>query len=169
MAGDGVWCTSSKRGIVGTVPSARLAGMAVPVDVTIDCREPEKLARFWRALLGYVDRPVPPGYPSWEDYDRAAGVPETELDAGSAAIDPAGRGPRLFFQRVPEPKQAKNRVHLDVHVSDGLASPAAVAEKVRAEVARAQRLGATAIRTNTDPQDYYVVLVDPEGNEFCLT
>jgi len=143
--------------------------MAIPIDVTIDCREPERLARFWRQLLGYVDRPVPAGYPSWEDYDRAAGVPESELDAGSAAIDPAGRGPRLFFQRVPEPKQAKNRVHLDVHVSDGHADPAAVRAKVQAEAARAEGLGATVIRTNTDEEDYFVVMVDPEGNEFCLT
>ena len=143
--------------------------MAIPIDVTIDCREPERLARFWRALLGYVDRPVPVGYASWEEYDRAAGVPESELDAGSAAIDPDGRGPRLFFQRVPEPKQVKNRVHLDVHVSDGERSPQAVAAKVQAEAARARRLGATIIGTNTDDEDYFVVLVDPEGNEFCLT
>ena len=143
--------------------------MAVPIDVTIDCREPEKLARFWRALLGYVDRPVPTGYSSWEEYDRAAGVPESELDAGSAAVDPDGIGPRLFFQRVPEPKQAKNRVHLDVHVSHGLDDPSAVAAKVQREAARAQQLGATVIRTNDDPWDFFVVLVDPEGNEFCLT
>ena len=143
--------------------------MAIPIDVTIDCREPERLARFWRALLGYVDRPVPVGYASWEEYDRAAGVPESELDGGSAAIDPDGKGPRLFFQRVPEPKQVKNRVHLDVHVSDGERSPQAVAAKVQAEAARAQRLGATVIGTNTDDVDYFVVLVDPEGNEFCLT
>jgi len=146
-----------------------MVSVAIPLDVTIDCREPERLAKFWRALLGYVDRPVPSGYSSWEEYDRAAGVPETELDAGSAAIDPAGRGPRLFFQRVPEPKQAKNRVHLDVHVSDGVQDPRQVAATVQAAVTRAQRLGATVIRTNTDEEDYFVVLVDPEGNEFCLT
>jgi hypothetical protein len=142
--------------------------MALGVDVTIDCQNPEKLARFWRELLGYVDRPVPAGYPSWEVYDRAHGVPDADLDAGSAAIDPAGRGPRLFFQRVPEPKQAKNRLHLDVHVSAGLEGLAA-ASAIRAGAARAERLGATAIRTNTDDEDYFVVLVDPEGNEFCLT
>ena len=112
---------------------------------------------------------MPPGYTSWADYDRAAGVPEAELDAGSAAVDPDGRGPRLFFQRVPEPKQAKNRVHLDVHVSDGQKGAKAVAAKVQVESARAQRLGATVIRTNADDEDYFVVLVDPEGNEFCLT
>jgi hypothetical protein len=142
--------------------------MAIPIDVTIDCREPERLARFWRGLLGYVDRPVPAGYASWEEHDRAAGVPESELDAGSAAIDPDGRGPRLFFQRVPEPKQAKNRVHLDLHVSDGQRDASAVRAKVDAEAARATRLGATVIRANADPEDYFVVLVDPEGNEFCL-
>lgn len=138
------------------------------IDVTIDCRNPEKLAIFWRELLGYVDRPVPSGYRSWEHYDRTHGVPEGELDAGSAAIDPTGRGPRLFFQRVPEPKQAKNRIHLDLHVSAGRDGPAAIAA-IRTAVRQAERLGATVIRTNLDDDDYFVVLVDPEGNEFCLT
>jgi hypothetical protein len=143
--------------------------MAVAINVTIDCREPERLAQFWRALLGYVDRPVPAGYASWEEHDRAAGVPESDLDAGSAAEDPEGRGPRLFFQRVPEPKTTKNRVHLDVDVSAGARTPAAVAAKVQAEAARAEELGAIIVRTNDDDKDYFVVLVDPEGNEFCLT
>jgi catechol 2,3-dioxygenase-like lactoylglutathione lyase family enzyme len=143
--------------------------MAIPIDVTIDCREPERLARFWRELLGYVDRPVPAGYASWEEYDTAAGVLETELDAGSAAVDPAGRGPRLFFQRVPEPKVAKNRLHLDVHVSDGQPDQAAARKAVQEHAKRAEGLGATVIRTNPDEEDFYMVLVDPEGNEFCLT
>jgi Glyoxalase-like domain len=142
--------------------------MAVRIDVTIDCVKPELLARFWRAMLGYVDRPVPDGYPSWEDYDRAHGVPEEQLDAGSAALDPDGRGPRLFFQRVPERKQVKNRVHLDVHVSADLDGSTA-RSKIQTEARRAETLGAKLLRINDDDEDYFVVMRDPEGNEFCLT
>ena len=142
--------------------------MAAEINVTIDCREPEQLARFWRALLGYVDRPVPNGYASWEEFDRVHGVPEDQLYAGSVAIDPAGHGPQLFFQRVPEPKQVKNRVHLDVHVSAGLEQPAARG-KMHAEARRAAELGAVLVRVNEDDEDYFIVMRDPEGNEFCVT
>jgi hypothetical protein len=142
--------------------------MAVRIDLTIDCAEPERLARFWRAMLGYIDRPVPDGYASWEDYDRQHGVPEDQLDGGSAALDPDGAGPRLFFQRVPEGKQVKNRVHLDVHVSAGLDGGAA-RERIHTEAHRAQALGARQLRINDDDEDYFIVMQDPEGNEFCLT
>jgi hypothetical protein len=142
--------------------------MALRIDITIDCAEPELLARFWRAVLGYIDRPAPDGYSSWEEYDRAHGVAEDQLDAGSAALDPDGNGPRLFFQRVPEPKQTKNRVHLDVHVSAGL-DGAAARGKIHTEAHRAEALGANLLHVNDDDEDYFIVMQDPEGNEFCLT
>src|SRR6266508_4002494 len=94
--------------------------MSIGFGVTFDCRDPERLAQFWRAPLGYEDLPVPEGFSSWEAYDRAEGVPEDELDARSGAFDPEGVGARLYFQRVPEPKTVKNRLHLDIAVGAGL-------------------------------------------------
>jgi hypothetical protein len=142
--------------------------MAIGFGVTFDCREPERLAEFWRALLGYEDLPVPEGFSSWEEHDRAEGVPESELDARSAAFDPERIGARLFFQRVPEPKTVKNRLHLDVAVGAGLHGDEHRA-RLDVERTRAERLGATFLRPSEDPDDYYLVMLDPEGNEFCLT
>ncbi len=87
------------------------------VQVTFDCAEPVRVARFWCEVLGYV-LATPEGFESWDDFDRSQ-LPE---DQGSwcAGMDPSGLSPRLFFQRVPEPKCVKNRLHLDVRVATGL-------------------------------------------------
>lgn len=86
--------------------------------VTFDCAEPERLARFWCEVLGYVVPPPPEGFATWDQYQRSR--PPEERDAWFACVDPSGVGPRLYFQRVPEGKAAKNRVHLDVRVGTGL-------------------------------------------------
>lgn len=86
-------------------------------------------------------------------------------------MDPAGEGPRVFFQRVPEGKTAKNRVHLDVNVSQrGLAldERAERREIVARHVERLKGLGATYVREVDEPNGYCVVLQDPEGNELCV-
>ncbi|WPO75317.1 MULTISPECIES: VOC family protein [unclassified Streptomyces] len=83
--------------------------------VTFDCAEPERVARFWCEVPGYVVSPPPKGFATWEDFDRSR--PPEEQGAWFACGDPSGVGPRLFFQRVPEGKAVKNRVHLDVRVS----------------------------------------------------
>src|ERR1700733_2259017 len=88
------------------------------IQVTFDCADPERVARFWCDVLGYVIPPPPSGFASWDDYNRAL-APELQ-DSSSACIDPNGVGPRLFFQRVPEGKVVKNRVHLDIRVGTGL-------------------------------------------------
>jgi hypothetical protein len=83
-------------------------------------------------------------------------------------VDPDGHGPRIFFQRVPEPKAAKNRVHLDINVTKGMSTP--LDERVRlvdAAVERLLSLGATEVRRTENLGSYYVVMLDPEGNEFC--
>ena len=87
------------------------------VQVTFDCAEPVRVARFWCEVLGYVI-PTPEGFDTWDDFDRSQ-APE---DQGSwcAGMDPSGAAPRLFFQRVPEGKVVKNRLHLDVRVGTGL-------------------------------------------------
>ncbi|GGS25850.1 hypothetical protein GCM10010252_76090 [Streptomyces aureoverticillatus] len=92
--------------------------MEMTVQLTIDCSDPQRMVTFWAEALGYVPEPPPGGHASWRTYWAAAGVPEAELPAGAgdipeSIIDPAGRGPRMWFQQVPEPKVAKNRWHFD--------------------------------------------------------
>jgi hypothetical protein len=135
--------------------------MARAFGVTIDCADPVALAAFWRDILDYVDDPPPEGYASWAAYDLANGVSAEEAAAGATIVDPSGVGPRLYFQRVPEPKTVKNRVHLDV-----VAGPAwtSVLEAVERGIAR----GGRRLRESADPADPFIVMADPEGNEFCL-
>jgi len=85
--------------------------------VTFDCAEPERVARFWCEVLGYVVPPPPEGFATWDDFDRS--LPPEDQGSWFACIDPSGVGPRLFFQRVPEGKVVKNRLHLDVRVGTG--------------------------------------------------
>ena len=88
------------------------------IQVTFDCAEPERVARFWCEVLGYVVPPPPEGFATWDDFDRS--LPPEDQGSAFACIDPSGAGPRLFFQRVPESKVVKNRLHLDVRVGTGL-------------------------------------------------
>lgn len=143
--------------------------MATQLQVVIDCADPAKLAPFWAEALGYQVQDPPTGFSSWEDFLRAQGVPESEWGSASAVVDPQGNGPRLFFQRVPEPKTVKNRVHLDLNVGGGAGTPLAErVERVRAEVARLQRAGAGQVREAQEWGEFHVVMQDPEGNEFCV-
>ena len=120
--------------------------------VTFDCAEPARVARFWCEVLGYVLPPSAEGETDW-----------------SACVDPDGVGPRLFFQRVPEGKVVKNRVHLDVRVGTGLVGEERLAA-FEAECARLIPLGAVrgqlllADEENESCQN----MQDVEGNEFCL-
>ena len=112
--------------------------MYTKIQIVFDAAEPEKLAEFWELALGYVVEPPPEGFESWEDFARSIALPEEELGEVASRIDPAGEGPRLYFQRVPEGKTAKNRVHLDIGVAG------------------------RHVRGSS------VTLRDPEGNEFCV-
>jgi hypothetical protein len=142
--------------------------MAVRFGVTVDCSDPARLAAFWRELLEYVDDPAPEGFDTWADYDRAHGVGADEAGAGHTIVDPAGAGPRLYFQPVAEGKQGKNRWHLDVAVSAAAPSGRQQAA-IDAGTERAVALGATVIGRSAHDDDLFTVLTDPEGNEFCLT
>jgi len=137
--------------------------MALSFGVTIDCGRPVALAKFWCDLLGYVEEPAPDGYASWQEYDAANGVTPAEAESGCTIIDPTGHGPRLYFQQVPEGKRGKNRVHLDI-----AASVRHQWTDVTAAVDRAVARGASVIRESDNPHDKFIVLADPEGNEFCL-
>jgi hypothetical protein len=133
--------------------------------VTFDCAEPERLARFWCEVLGYVVPPPPEGFASWDEFDRT--LPPEKQGSAFACVDPSGVGPRLFFQRVPEGKAVKNRVHLDVRVGTGLVGAERLAA-LEAECARLVALGAVRVELLADDNDSCIVMQDIEGNEFCL-
>ncbi|MEU8814799.1 VOC family protein [Actinoplanes sp. NPDC048796] len=108
-----------------------------------DAVDPHRLAAFWALALGYVPEP---------------GHDEPD---GASIVDPEGRAPALSFLRVPESKTAKNRMHVDVRVGS---EPA-----IRAKVAELEAAGATSVRDHRyGPDLSHVVMLDPEGNEFCV-
>src|SRR5688572_16258780 len=92
--------------------------MAVAIQVTFDCVDADRMAEFWAIALDYQLQPPPPGFDSWDAWLEEMNIPN-DPGAVSAVVDPDGKGPRLLFQRVPEPKQTKNRVHLDVNAGGG--------------------------------------------------
>jgi catechol 2,3-dioxygenase-like lactoylglutathione lyase family enzyme len=122
------------------------------VQVTFDCAAPERLARFWCEVLGY----------------RQEG-PSDRDESWASCVDPNGVGPRLYFQRVPEGKTVKNRLHLDVRVGTGLTGEQRLAE-LEAECARLTALGAHRLRLlpADEENESCLVMQDIEGNEFCL-
>ena len=114
--------------------------MATSFQVTFDCTDPDRLATFWAEALGYQKQGPPDGFGSWEEFLTTNNVPEAQWGDFSAIVDPDRRGPRCFFQRVPEPKTVKNRLHLDVNVGGGPGTPAAKCrQRVDAALCRASR------------------------------
>ncbi|MCD2112502.1 VOC family protein [Rhodococcus rhodochrous] len=144
--------------------------MARDIQITFDCADPGALAEFWADALGYELQKPPGNFVSWDDALDAMGVPLERRNDASAVVDPDETGPRLFFQKVPEGKQAKNRVHLDVRAAPGLDG----AERMAALEAEAERLvarGATRLERHDPTPPFgagHIVMADPEGNEFCL-
>ncbi|MFB7864001.1 VOC family protein [Streptomyces sp. NPDC056069] len=142
--------------------------------LVIDAADPHAQAAFWAASLHYrredhsalVERllaagAAPPeatltvdGRPAWRDL-AAVRHPDEPFDPASDT----GLGRRILFQRVPEPKAGKNRLHLDLHPAPGTRE---------AEVARLEGLGAKALRQVAEPGGSWTVMADPEGNEFCV-
>ncbi|MYS22164.1 MULTISPECIES: VOC family protein [unclassified Streptomyces] len=150
--------------------------MEMTLQLTIDCAAPQTLVAFWSQALGYIPEPPPGGRATWREYWAATGVPEEELPVGAgespeSIVDPAGQGPRVWFQQVPEAKTGKNRIHLDLKVGGGRDVPFAVrAQRVTTAVERLTAAGAHLLRTTDEPDTghYAAVLQDPEGNEFCV-
>ena len=152
--------------------------MSREIQVTFDAHDPRSLSSFWRDALGYV-HPAPPGVQlrpgddplaAWDEFLAKVGVPEDERSSSSAVEDPEGRGPRLFFQQVPEGKTAKNRVHLDVRAAPGLQGEERMVA-LEAECERLVALGATRVERHEPAPPLaggHIVMADPEGNEFCL-
>jgi hypothetical protein len=117
-------------------------------EVAVDCADPQRLARFWCAVLDYEvqdeeDDSITIGSP---------GVPEGRRRSGPVP-------PTLTFARVPEPKTVKNRLHLDLNATD---------REQPDEVRRLLDLGARLADVGQGDDDSWVVLADPEGNEFCV-
>jgi hypothetical protein len=140
--------------------------------LTIDANDPQSLARFWASALGY--RTAPPTSPQtswWQLYRARLG---SEAAFGDRLFDPEGLRPPIWFQPVPESKAGKNRLHLDLYPTgrDLALSLEQRIEIVEAKVADLITLGATIQRRERedDPDDpvYFVVMHDPEGNEFCV-
>jgi hypothetical protein len=143
--------------------------MATEFQVTFDSADPAAHSAFWAEALHYILEPPPPGFGSWDDALDAWGVPAQRRNSRSALVDPDGDAPRLFFQQVPEGKTAKNRVHLDLRVAPGLDGDARMTA-LDAECARLVALGAARIERVTSGEfgESFIVMHDPEGNEFCL-
>jgi len=144
--------------------------MATSVQIVIDCADPGSLAEFWAGALGYRLQDPPDGYSSWPEWLAASGIPEDRWNDANAIVDPEGRAPRVYFQRVPEPKIVKNRVHLDLNVAGGPGVPSAERRRrVDEEAARLARAGATLVSADmSEHGEYWAVMRDPEGNEFCV-
>jgi hypothetical protein len=142
--------------------------MATGFQVVMDCADPARLAAFWAEALRYRLQDPPDGFATWHDWLKAQGVPESEWNSASAVVDPDGAGPRIYFQRVPEGKVVKNRVHLDLNVG-GPRTTTPVDERRRridAEVERLVAVGALKLQSREVRGVYFVNMVDPEGNEF---
>ncbi|CAN5435137.1 VOC family protein [soil metagenome] len=137
------------------------------IQITFDCAAPVQVARFWCEVLGYVAPPPPEGFASWDDFDLTQ--PDEERGAWSACSDPTGVSPRLYFQRVPEGKVVKNRVHVDVRVATGLEGAERL-DVLEAECARLVALGGVRVRLlpADEENESCLVMQDVEGNEFCL-
>jgi len=160
--------TSEPPGTVAGIRDRKGMVMATGVQVVFDAADPDRLARFWAAALHYVPQPPPQGYDSWPEFLARSGVPESQWGSASAVIDPAGAGPRLYFQRVPEPKTAKNRVHLDINISSRAVPIDQRRPVVDAESERLLGAGATRLYVQEEGDQYTVTMADPEGNEFCV-
>jgi len=144
--------------------------MTTSIQIVFDTADPDRESQFWAAALGYQLQPPPAGFETWEAFLRDQKVPEDEWNNASAISDPDGKGPRLYFQRVPEGKVAKNRMHLDLNVGGGRKVPIEERkQRIAAEVERLKALGATDQRGAIEnEEEYWVRMNDPEGNEFCI-
>lgn len=139
--------------------------MAVRIDLTLDAVHAPTLAAFWKTALGYVDEPPPAPFATREEWHAAFGLPEDDsLDDGAWLCDPDGVGPRLSILAVPEPRTAKNRLHVDIRVP-GYGTAADRWQRIESEATRLTLAGARVLARF---EGHHVVMSDPEGNEFCV-
>jgi hypothetical protein len=134
------------------------------IDLTFDCASPTRLAPFWKLALGYEDEPPPAPFATREEWLAQFDLSEDDSDDGAWLHDPTGRGPRLCLLQVPEPKVAKNRLHMDVRVA-GEGPPEERWARITETVDRLTAAGGTVLQ---EFPGHHVVMADPEGNEFCV-
>jgi Glyoxalase-like domain len=120
--------------------------------ITFDASHAATLARFWCEVL--PEYQIAPYGADDIAQLKAKGIDDVEDDPNVMCVSEAG-GPRLFFQKVPEAKTAKSRVHLDVQLRD------------RAHLDRLIELGASIVREWDDGGSYW--MTDPDGNDFCAS
>ena len=124
-------------------------------NITFACADPDALASFWAAAIGYEREEAPPEL--MEAIEEAGGDP----NAAAAAIDPEGSGPRLYFKKGPRSSPEHIPIHLDVNVEDR-----------EAAVDRFAAMGATVVETKSETigpyTETWTVMRDPEGNGFCV-
>lgn len=139
------------------------------IQVTFDAVDPERLADFWEYALRYRRDDPPDGYTSWTEFLAVRGVAEEDWNNVDAIVPKDGAGPRIFFQKVPEPKAGKNRVHLDISVADGFVGDTFMS-LLECRADELEERGATRLkRFEADSINKgWIVMADPEGNEFCL-
>jgi hypothetical protein len=146
-----------------------MESMGQSIQIVIDAADPAKLAEFWALALDYQVQEPPTGFDTWPDFLRSQGVPEESWNDASAIVDPDQVGPRIYIQRVPELKTGKNRVHIDINAGGPHGTPAEEREiRVRAAVDTLLTAGATVVEAREQRGERWVVMQDPEGNEFCV-
>jgi catechol 2,3-dioxygenase-like lactoylglutathione lyase family enzyme len=138
--------------------------MATRIDLTFDCANPTRLAEFWKLALGYEDEPPPAPFRTREEWARSFDLEEDDDGDGAWLHDPTGAGPRLCLLEVPEPKVAKNRLHIDVRVA-GQGTGEERWARITGKVEQLRAAGGTVLNKF---QGHHVVMADPEGNEFCV-
>ena len=136
--------------------------------VTVDATDPHLLAEFWAFALGYVLQPPPEGFETWESFADALDLSTEDRERYSAVVDPHGIGPRVLFQRVPEGKVVKNRWHLDIDVVDRSLPEDQHDRNREARIKALISRGATEVERFDEAVGRWVVMTDPEGNEFCV-
>ena len=141
--------------------------MASTIQITFDAADPDKLATFWAEAIGYKEQDPPDGFDSWDDWLDANGL-QAQRGQAAAIVDPEGVGPRFYFQKVPERKIAKNRLHLDITAADRSLGPEDRVGPLEAEARRLVAHGAARVELIQRPGEVWIVMQDPEGNEFCL-
>ncbi len=146
--------------------------MAPKFQVTFDCSDPQKLATFWATALGYKLEDPPKGFSTWEEWLATNKVPKEQWESRAAIVDPRGISPRFWFQKVSEPKMAKNRLHLDLRTDpvdgDGPSSPETRTLRAKMRAAQLVEAGATILYEMSEFGSTWITLSDPEGNEFCI-
>ena len=135
--------------------------------VSIDCSDTAVMTEFWCLALHYVEQPPPEGFDTWDAFADTVNMPADERSKFGSVVDPAGVGPRLLFHRVPEGKVVKNRLHFDINVGGALRGGERQ-QVVREHAATLVAAGATLVEERQDEFSWWMVLIDPEGNEFCL-